>query len=230
MAIIVSLTALPVHAQMKRLGEQDGIRVIRQLEINQQSEQSTFRSKVSISPAAVSFGSTHGAAPGLKTVSTALPAQFDTRTVQFDTKRLDQSGGITVYRDLDKNKRFETSTYKPKIYKSSNAAVSPIRNFVLRFTGSGKVKGHCRVKTERGTVRRIRVTMANKSYSTKGKAIRCTVSSPSMRARLTAKLMADGQLVGSQTIRSGANQMRACDFDRRDAACIVSLLSVRVAA
>lgn len=82
---------------------------------------------------------------------------------------------------------------------------SLLHKFVLRIIGSGKIKGHCRYKTANGAVKRFKVFIVlNKSYQIEAKAIRCDVSSPSLRARLTVELWGDGYLLDSKTIRTRA--------------------------
>jgi len=89
---------------------------------------------------------------------------------------------------------------------------SLLHKFVLRVIGSGKIKGHCRYKTANGAVKRFKVFIVlNKSYQIEAKAIRCDVSSPSLRARLTIELWGDGNLLDSKTIRARAITIR-CDL------------------
>ena len=109
LALSVYLTPALCSAEMKRLGQGDGVRVIRQLDMNQKFGQSTFKSEAS--PAAQPASSTPAVSSGAKSVSVNTPTKFD-------TKRLDQGGARKVYRNLDKTKTFEISTYKPKIHQA----------------------------------------------------------------------------------------------------------------
>ena len=118
--VSICLAATAATAQMKKLGEHDGVRVIRQLDNSQGFQASTFGAATSAPTTGQSASLSESAAPGPTRVTAAEP-------VQFDTKRLDQSGGTKVYRELDKKTSFEPSTYKPKIYQTPTSAPATAR-------------------------------------------------------------------------------------------------------
>jgi hypothetical protein len=86
-------------------------------------------------------------------------------------------------------------TPKPK-------AKSLLRKFAFKATGRGGIKGYCRYKTANGAVKRFKIVHVNKLYRKRAKAIWCSVSSRSLKARLTVQLWGDGYLLDSKEIRT----------------------------
>ena len=104
----------------------------------------------------------------------------------------------------------EEATIVGAIEPPKPEAKSLLHKFVFRATGSGRIKGDCRYKTANGAIRRFKIGMVNMSYRIRAKAISCNVSSPSVLTRLRVQLWGDGNLLVSDTIRSGANSNSFC--------------------